>query len=123
MNRMLTAVCAVLAVSAVAAQAALAKNSSHRGPHSTGAVVEATATATASGDGSTASATATCPAGTKAAGGGFDAPSSSDVVGIVYESVKVRQHAWRAPVQLLDPGENRKSTRLNSSHPSIRYAV
>lgn len=105
MNRMLTAVCAVLAVSAMAAQAALAKNSSHGGPHSTGAVVEATATATAAGDGSTASATATCPAGTKAAGGGFDAPSSSDVVGIVYESVKVRQHAWRASVQLLDPGD------------------
>lgn len=37
-------------------------------------------------------------------GGGFDVPSSSQAIAIVYESVKVQQHAWRASVQLLDPG-------------------
>jgi hypothetical protein len=97
MTRMLTAVCAVLVLSAAAAQAASA--------HTAGALLEATATALATGDGSTTSATATCPSGTKAAGGGFDAPSSSNVVGLVYESVKVHQDAWRASVQLLDPNE------------------
>jgi hypothetical protein len=70
-----------------------------------GAVQEASATAQATGDGSTATATATCPAGTKAAGGGFDAPSSIDVIGLVYESVRVSQHAWRASVQLFDMGD------------------
>jgi hypothetical protein len=110
MNRILTAVFAAVALSGAAVQAAPAKTASHEnppshGPRSEGAVLEATASAQAVGDGSTASATATCPAGTKAAGGGFDASSYSDVVGLVYESVKVHQHAWRASVQLLDPGD------------------
>jgi hypothetical protein len=111
MTRMLTALAAMLALTAAVAQPAPAKPSpkgggtSHGGPDSSGAVLEASATAQASGDGSTASATATCPSGTKVAGGGFDAPSSTDVVGLVYESVKIRQHAWRASVQLLDPGD------------------
>jgi hypothetical protein len=110
MTRMLTALAAVLVLSAAAVQAATAKPSSqggsqsHGAPHA-GGILEASATAQASGDESTASATATCPPGSKAAGGGFDAPSSSEVVGIVYESVKVHQHAWRASVQLLDPGD------------------
>ncbi len=117
MTRMLTAVCAVLVLSVAAVQAATAKTSSqggppshgnpapHGDPHGTGAGQEGSADAQASGDGSTATATATCPPGTRAAGGGFDAPSSGDVVGLVYESVKVRQRAWRASAQLLDPGE------------------
>ena len=101
MTRMLTALAAVLVLSAAAVQAAGAKPS----PHGQGALVEASATAQATGNGSTATATASCPHGTRAAGGGFDAPSSNDVVGLVYESVKVRQRAWRASVQLLDPGD------------------
>lgn len=110
MTRMLTAVFAVLVLSAATAQAASAKSSPHGGPppheapNSPGAVVEATATAQASGDGSTATATATCPHGTRAAGGGFSAPSSSEAIALVYESVKVGQHSWRASAQLLDPG-------------------
>jgi len=111
MNRVLTAGFAVLALSAAAVQAAPAKTPlqgggpSHGPSHSPGTAVEGSATAQASGDGATASATATCPSGTKAAGGGFDAPSSNDAVAIVYESVKVRQRGWRASVQLLDPGD------------------
>jgi hypothetical protein len=111
MTRMLTALCAVLVLSAAAVQVATAKTASngappqHGNPHQPGSVLEGSATAQATGDGSTATATASCPHGTKAAGGGFDAPSSSDVVGLVYESVKVRQRAWRASVQLLDPGD------------------
>jgi hypothetical protein len=93
MTRMLAAIVAVLAIMAAAATSAVAK---------TDAVVEAVATAQVSGNESTGSATATCPPGTKAAGGGFDAPSSGQIIGIVYESVKVHQHAWRASVQLLD---------------------
>lgn len=110
MIRMLTASATVLVLSAAVVQAAPAKPSSHEGPSQggpppRGTVQEASATAEASGDGSTASATASCPAGTKAAGGGFDAPSSPDATGLVYESVKVRQRGWRASVQLLDPGD------------------
>ncbi len=113
MTRMLTAVFAVLVLSAAAVQAAPAKTSSHDGhgsppshtPHGQGTLLEGSSTAQASGDGSTATATATCPHGTRAAGGGFDAPSSSDVVALVYESVKVGQHGWRSSVQLLDPGD------------------
>ena len=110
MTRTLTAVFAVLVLSAAAVQAASAKSSPHGGPppheapNSPGAVVEATATAQASGDGSTATATATCPHGTRAAGGGFSAPSSSEAIALVYESVKAGQHSWRASAQLLDPG-------------------
>jgi hypothetical protein len=110
MTRMLTAVFAVLVLSAAAVQAASANSSSHGGspphepPNSTGAVVEATAIAQASGDGSTATATATCPHGTRAAGGGFNAASSSEAIALVYESVKAGQHSWRASAQLLDPG-------------------
>jgi hypothetical protein len=73
--------------------------------HGVGAIQEASSTATASGNASTASATATCPGGTKAAGGGFDAPSSDGAMPLVYESVKVGNKAWRASVQLLEPGD------------------
>jgi len=110
MTRMLTAVLAVLVLSAAAAHAASAKSAPlggpppHEAPNSTGAVVEATATAQAIGDGSTATATATCPHGTRAAGGGFNAPSSPGAIPLVYESVKAGQHSWRASAQLLDPG-------------------
>jgi hypothetical protein len=103
MTRMLTALVAVLVLSAAAVQAAPAKTVSPGAP-ATAAVQEGSATAQASGDGSTASATATCPHGTKAAGGGFDAPSTNNVIALVYESVKVDQHSWRASVQLLEPG-------------------
>jgi hypothetical protein len=70
----------------------------------TGPPLEQTASASAIGPETTASATATCPPGTRATGGGFRAPSSVDAVALVYESVKVRQRAWRASVQLLDIG-------------------
>jgi hypothetical protein len=98
MTRMLTALGAVLAIMAVAATPASAV-----APASTD-LQEAGATTQVSGNESTGSATATCPPGTKAAGGGFDVPSSDQAIGIVYESVKVEQHAWRASAQLLDPG-------------------
>lgn len=97
MTRMLAALGVVLAMTVAAASAAA------HSPLPAG-VQEASATATASGDGSTASATATCPPGTKAAGGGFDVPSSKAAVGLVYESVKVDQRSWRASVQVFDPG-------------------
>jgi len=100
MARVLTAVGMTIALAISAAQPAAAQGAP--GP---GEVEEANATAEATGDGSTATATATCPGGTKAAGGGFDAPSSAEVTGLVYESVKVNQHAWRASVQLFDPGD------------------
>jgi hypothetical protein len=99
MARMLTAVGMAIALMASAAQVSLAQ------PPAGGAIEEASATAEARGDGSTATATASCPGGTKAAGGGFDAPSSGDVVGLVYESVKVGHRDWRASVQLFDPGD------------------
>lgn len=120
MTRMLTALAALLLLPAAVVQAASAKTTLHdddqgrflvhgpASPHGArvpGPVREVSATAQASGDGSTASATAKCPGGTRAAGGGFNAPSSSTAVGIVYESVKVGQSAWRASVQLLEPGD------------------
>jgi hypothetical protein len=106
MTRMHAALGAVLVLLATAAQAAPAKQDAGRngGPPPPGAILEATATASASGNRSTATATADCPPGTKAAGGGFDAPSSAAVTGLVYESVKVGKRSWRASVQLLDPG-------------------
>jgi hypothetical protein len=69
-----------------------------------GAIQERTATGSATGREAIATATATCPKGTKVAGGGFAAPSSIAVVGLVYESVKVGQRSWRASAQLLDLG-------------------
>ena len=99
MTRILTVLGAGLAAMAVAATPAFAVPPAGNGP-----VQEASASAQVSGDGSTASATATCPPGSKVAGGGFDVPSSNEAIGIVYESVKVQEHAWRASVQLLDPG-------------------
>jgi hypothetical protein len=68
------------------------------------AIQERTATGSATGREAIATATATCPKGTKAAGGGFEAPSSIAVVGLVYESVKVGKRSWRASAQLLDLG-------------------
>jgi hypothetical protein len=67
-------------------------------------VQEGSASASATGPESTASATATCPSGTRATGGGFVVPSSPEAVGLVYESVKIRQRAWRASAQVLDLG-------------------
>jgi hypothetical protein len=98
MVRLLVPVGLMTALLAIGAQPVAAQP-----PAST--VQEVTATAEAHGDGSTATATASCPGGTKAAGGGFDAPSSADVVGLVYESVKVGHSGWRASVQLSDPGD------------------
>jgi hypothetical protein len=106
MTRMLAALVAVLVVMAAAVQAASARPGGAHGHGASPAIEVGTASAQASGDGSTATATASCPGGTKAAGGGFDAPSSADVTGLVYESVKVHQHAWRASVQLYDPGDS-----------------
>ena len=104
MTRMLIALAAVVVATAAVAPVASAKPSPSGGPPPPGAVAEASASSQVSGDGSTTTATATCPGGTKAAGGGFDAPSSGDAIGLVYESVRVRQHAWRASAQLFDPG-------------------
>jgi hypothetical protein len=107
MTRMVTALGAVLILAGSAAATAPAKPGAVAAGSqpAAGVIQESSATAQASGDGSTATATAICPQGTKAAGGGFDAPSSVDAVALVYESVKVHQHAWRASVQLLDPGD------------------
>ena len=114
---MLTALGAVLILTVAGAQSASAKHAvgawdngtrasgGQAGGHAAGAIQEVNSTATASGNGSTATATATCPGGTKAAGGGFSAPSSSEAVPLVYESVKVHQKAWRSSVQLLEPGD------------------
>jgi hypothetical protein len=99
MTRMLTVLGAVLAAIAAEATPAFAVP-----PSANGTVQEVSASVQVTGDGSTASATATCPPGTKAAGGGFDAPPTAQAVGIVYESVKVHERDWRASVQLLDPG-------------------
>jgi hypothetical protein len=100
MTRMPAAICAVLVLLAVAAQCAAASPGSPKGPAA--APVEGTADAQATGNGSTATATASCPAGTKATGGGFDAPSSNEVMGLVYESVKAGNAGWRASVQVFD---------------------
>jgi hypothetical protein len=104
MTRMLATLVAVLVAMAALAQAASAKKA-HGSAAPSSAVEVGTATAQATGDGTTATATANCPSGTKAVGGGFDAPSSAEVVGLVYESVKVRHSSWRASVQLFDPGD------------------
>jgi hypothetical protein len=97
MTRMAAALGVVLAMTFAAS--ASGRELSHDGD-----IQEATGTVAVTGNQSTGTATATCPGGTKVAGGGFDAPSSDQVMAIAYESVKVDQHAWRASVQLLDPG-------------------
>lgn len=105
MTRMVAALIAVLVVMGGVVQAASAKKGARSSAASADAVEVGIATAQATGDGSTATATASCPHGTKVAGGGFDAPSSADVIGLVYESVKVGKSDWRASVQLYDPGD------------------
>ena len=100
MSRVLTAIWAATVLLISAAQPAAAQAAP-----APGEVEQASATARATGDGSTATATATCPPGTKAVGGGFDAPSSAEAIGLVYESVKVGHSAWRASVQLFDQGD------------------
>ena len=96
MTRMLTALGAVLVLTAATAQAAPAKPGPDiGGPPDPGAIQEQSATATASGNGATATATASCPPGTKAAGGGFNAPPIGDAIPLVYESVKVGHGSWR----------------------------
>jgi hypothetical protein len=105
MTRMLATLVVVLVAMAALVQAASAKKGARGSAAPSGTVEVETATAQATGDGSTAAATASCPHGTKAAGGGFDAPSSSDVIGLVYESVKVGRGSWRASVQLFDPND------------------
>ncbi len=69
-----------------------------------GPISEESSTASASGEGSTVTATASCPPGTKVVGGGFDAPYSVEVIGLVYESVKSGGRRWRSSAQVLDPG-------------------
>jgi hypothetical protein len=106
MNRMLAALAAALALLAAAVSSSLAK-----GPPSSAADVrEAAASVQASGSDSTATATATCPPGTKAIGGGFDAPPSAGAIPLVYESVKAGEHAWRASMQLFSPRGNGELT-------------
>jgi hypothetical protein len=89
--------------------------------HATGPPLERTASATAIGSETTASATATCPPGTRATGGGFSAPSSVDAIALVYESVKVRQRAWRASVQLLDLGAPSSLTITSYVYCGVHY--
>jgi hypothetical protein len=74
------------------------------GHEQAGAIQERSASASATGREAIVSATATCPKKTRVAGGGFSAPSSIAVIGLVYESVKVGQRSWRASAQLLDLG-------------------
>jgi hypothetical protein len=109
MTRILVALAAAIVLVGAVVQTSAAKpdvsvGAEGSGP-SLGAPVEASATASASGGGSTVTAIASCPPGTKVAGGGFDAPYSNEVIGLVYESVKVRNRSWRASAQLLDPGQ------------------
>jgi len=104
MTRLTTALTVLIAAALVAAPAAIAGGRHEKGKAKPVKATTATETASATGPRSTATATATCPPGTRAIGGGFQAPSSVAVIGIVYESVKVRQRAWRASVQLLDIG-------------------
>ncbi|MFL5906575.1 MAG: hypothetical protein ACJ75Z_03125 [Solirubrobacterales bacterium] len=110
MTRMLTACVAVGLLVAATASTAPAKPLvggawSHGAGKADGAVPLASPPVSATGNGSTATATATCPTGTKAVGGGFNAPASGDAVALVYESVKVRQRTWRSSMQLLDRGD------------------
>jgi hypothetical protein len=105
MARTPAALVAALVVVGITAQTAPAKKVEPAQAPVSNEVAVATASATVTGDGGTATATATCPGGTKAAGGGFDAPSSADVFSLVYESVKVGKRAWRASVQLYDPND------------------
>jgi hypothetical protein len=100
MSRFTTALLVLLAGALACAPAATAAGKAKPPKAST-----VTATAVATGPQAIASATATCPGGQRAIGGGFRAPSSIDVVGVVYESVKVGQRSWRASVQLLDIGD------------------
>jgi len=81
----------------------------------------ASATASATGLGQIASATASCPPGTDAIAGGFEAPSSSAVLGMVFESVKSGKRSWRASVQLLDLGT--PSTLTLTTHVYCRKAT
>ena len=62
------------------------------------------ASASARGSESTVTATASCPSGMRVTGGGFNAPSSVEVLGLVYESVRVNPRSWRSSAQLLDMG-------------------
>ena len=70
----------------------------------TGSAATAVATATGSGPGTVLSATANCPRGSRAVGGGFEAPSSGQVAAVIFESARARQRGWRASAQLLDLG-------------------
>jgi hypothetical protein len=63
-----------------------------------------TATAHGAGNGAIVSATASCPKGMRAVAGGFNAPSSVEVLGLVFESVRTASRSWRASAQLLDIG-------------------
>ena len=105
MNRVATAVAASLLLAlACATPTALAGmgygNQKQKPPKSSVGI----ATTSATGPGAVASATATCRKGSRAIGGGFRGPSSSEVIGIPFESVKVGQRSWRASMQLLDIG-------------------
>ncbi len=96
-------VVAVAAVPSLAATPAGAKKKKGKKP----APVVRTAAGNAIGNGSVATATATCPSKTKAVGGGFVlSPPGPGLgfFGIVYESVKVGQKAWRASAQNFDGG-------------------
>jgi hypothetical protein len=90
---------------------------------SPGPIEEHQATASASGNGSIASATATCPPGTRAAGGGFDAPSSATGIPLVYESVKDGQRSWRASAQYLDLGQPTTMTLTTYVYCRDHYPV
>jgi hypothetical protein len=102
MAQLLKALTVAVGALLLLAPAGLAQPGKHRAKPA--AEATGTATSTASGTGSIASATATCPKGTLAVAGGFEAPSSSEVLGLVYESVKTGPRTWRASAQLLDIG-------------------
>src|SRR5262249_40858907 len=108
---------------AATAQAASAKEGGHRGVRAPASVKVGIATARTSGNRSTATATAKCPHGTKVAGGGFNAPSSADLVGLVYESVKVGHSSWRASVQLYDLGDASSLTLTTYVYCRARFPV
>lgn len=90
------------APAAAAGTAAAKKRAKKKSP----GIVVRSATATATGNGAIATATATCPKKTRALSGGFllSPPVPGGNVGLVYESQKLGQNAWRVSAQNLDSG-------------------
>jgi hypothetical protein len=102
----------VAAVSMLAFAATAEAKSKHK--KKLGPVLTASATTSGAGNMANLTATATCPKGTRALGGGFlGTPPGVAADGIVYESQKVGQNAWRASSVITDPGPVYESVVLD----------